>query len=223
VYTGERLSRTGRPWPRGLGSGNPPGARSCAGTHEGVPAQSLRSTGDRHENRLVREDRSAADRRFARGHRPASLTAHPPQLAPNPGSPTRSTWSPAAMLRAPEGSTSRCREELLVDLRNRKIWGFSTFTEDPYPVNAVHRTPPTSHPFLLAKFALADTDKEPATSVGRALSSCSHCDIGRMGGGGRSLRAALCPGVAPPQRARISSVNLHASGPPKPDRVAGGR
>jgi hypothetical protein len=60
----------------------------------------------------------------------------------------------------------------VVNLRNGQIWGFPTFTQDPYPVNAVNRTPPTCHPFLLAKFALADPDKEPATSVGRAVSSC---------------------------------------------------
>jgi hypothetical protein len=62
------------------------------------------------------------------------------------------------MLRAPDGSR-QVYGKVVVDLRNGKVWGFPTTTQDPYPSNAMSSTPPTSHPFLLAKFAFADTDK----------------------------------------------------------------
>jgi hypothetical protein len=48
---------------------------------------------------------------------------------------------------------------MVVDLRNGKAWGFPTFTQDPYPVDMMNSAPPTSHPFLLSKFAFSDTDK----------------------------------------------------------------
>jgi hypothetical protein len=63
------------------------------------------------------------------------------------------------MLRAPDGSR-QVYGKVVVDLRNGKVWGFPTTTQDvPYPVNAVNSGPPTSHPFLLAKYAFGDTDK----------------------------------------------------------------
>jgi hypothetical protein len=62
------------------------------------------------------------------------------------------------MLRAPDGSR-QVYGRMVVDLRNGKVWGFPTMTQDPYPTNAMSNTPPTSHPFLLAKFAFNDTDK----------------------------------------------------------------
>ena len=62
------------------------------------------------------------------------------------------------MLRAPDGS-QQVYGKVAVDMRNGKIWGFPTFTQDPYPSNAMSSVPPTSHPFQLGKFALSDGDK----------------------------------------------------------------
>jgi hypothetical protein len=63
-----------------------------------------------------------------------------------------------AMLRAPDGSR-QVYGKVVIDLRNGKVWGFPTLNQDPYPVDPTNSTPPTSHPFLLAKFAFGDTDK----------------------------------------------------------------
>ena len=63
-----------------------------------------------------------------------------------------------AMLRAPDGSR-QVFGKVVVDLRNGKVWGFPTQTQDPYPVDPVNSGPPTSRPFLLAKYAFAETDK----------------------------------------------------------------
>jgi hypothetical protein len=62
------------------------------------------------------------------------------------------------MLRAPDGSR-QVYGKVVVDLRNGKVWGFPTLTQDPYPIDQVNPGPPTSHPFLLAKYAFGDTDK----------------------------------------------------------------
>jgi hypothetical protein len=62
------------------------------------------------------------------------------------------------MLRAPDGS-KQVYGKVAIDMRNGKIWGFPTTTQDPYPSNPMASIPPTSHPFLLGKFALADIDK----------------------------------------------------------------
>jgi hypothetical protein len=64
-----------------------------------------------------------------------------------------------SMLRAPDGSR-QVYGKVVVDLRNGKVWGFPTLTSDsPYPIDQVNSTPPTSHPFLLGKYAFGDTDK----------------------------------------------------------------
>lgn len=63
-----------------------------------------------------------------------------------------------AVLRAPDGSR-QVMGKVVVDLRNGNIWGFPTFTQDPYPAAGANTTPQTSHPFLLGKFALSDMDK----------------------------------------------------------------
>lgn len=63
-----------------------------------------------------------------------------------------------AMLRAPDGSR-QVYGKVVVDLRNGKVWGFPTLTQDPYPVDQINSGPPTSRPFLLAKYAFSDTDK----------------------------------------------------------------
>ncbi|MGA7754326.1 MAG: hypothetical protein WCB05_15940 [Candidatus Sulfotelmatobacter sp.] len=63
-----------------------------------------------------------------------------------------------AMLRAPDGSR-QVLGKVVVDLRNGNIWGFPTLTQDPYPAPGANTNAPTSHPFLLGKFAIADVDK----------------------------------------------------------------
>jgi len=63
-----------------------------------------------------------------------------------------------SMLRAPDGSR-QVMGKVVVDLRNGNIWGFPTLTQDVYPSPGANTTPPTSHPFLLGKFALADMEK----------------------------------------------------------------
>lgn len=62
------------------------------------------------------------------------------------------------MLRAPDGS-QQVYGKVAIDMRNGKIWGFPTNTQDPYPSNPMASTPPTSRPFLLGRFSLGDTDK----------------------------------------------------------------
>jgi len=63
------------------------------------------------------------------------------------------------MLRAPDGSR-QVYGKVVVDLRNGKVWGFPTLSQDvPYPVDQVNPGAPTSHPFLLAKYAFGDTDR----------------------------------------------------------------
>jgi hypothetical protein len=62
------------------------------------------------------------------------------------------------MLRAPDGSR-QIYGRVVVDMRTGKVWGFPTSTPDTYPVNAADNKPPTSHPFVLGKFAFEDTEK----------------------------------------------------------------
>jgi hypothetical protein len=83
---------------------------------------------------------------------PPSVRAQGPEVYPfyiEPGT---------AMLRAPDGSR-QVFGKVVIDLRNGKVWGFPTLTQDPYPFDPTKSSPPTSHPFLLAKFAFGDTDK----------------------------------------------------------------
>ncbi len=83
---------------------------------------------------------------------PAAVNAQGPEVYPfyiEPG---------IVMLHSPDGSR-QVYGRMVVDLRNGKVWGFPTLTQDPYPTNAMSNTPTTSHPFLLAKFAFNDTDK----------------------------------------------------------------
>lgn len=62
------------------------------------------------------------------------------------------------MLRAPDGS-KQVYGRVVVDLRNGNVWAFPTFSSDPYPINSAGTTPPTSHPFLLARFAFGETNQ----------------------------------------------------------------
>ena len=61
-------------------------------------------------------------------------------------------------LRAPDGS-QQVLGKVMIDLRNGKVWGFPTLSGDPYPSNPLDSKPKTSHPFLLGRFALSDTEK----------------------------------------------------------------
>ncbi len=62
------------------------------------------------------------------------------------------------VLRAPDGSR-QVLGKVAVDLRNGNIWGFPTLSQDPYPSAGAETRAPTSHPFLLGKFALTDMNK----------------------------------------------------------------
>jgi hypothetical protein len=62
------------------------------------------------------------------------------------------------MLRAPDGS-QQVAGKVMIDMRNGNVWGFPTLTDAPYPVSTTTNTPPTSHPFLLGKYAFADVNK----------------------------------------------------------------
>jgi len=44
-------------------------------------------------------------------------------------------------------------------MRNGNVWGFPTLAHEPYPAAGFNSSPPTSHPFLLGKFALSDMEK----------------------------------------------------------------
>ena len=63
-----------------------------------------------------------------------------------------------SMLRSPDGSR-QVLGKVMIDLRNGNIWGFPTLSQDPYPAAGAETKAPTSHPFLLGKFALADTER----------------------------------------------------------------
>jgi len=62
------------------------------------------------------------------------------------------------LLRAPDGS-SQVYGKVVVDLRNGKIWGFPTLAPQSYPSNNLQNKPPTTHPFVLGRFAFEDTSK----------------------------------------------------------------
>jgi hypothetical protein len=62
------------------------------------------------------------------------------------------------MLRAPDGS-KQALGLVAIDMRNGTIWGFPTYSPDPYPAPGSDTKPQVSHPFQLGKFAFEDTDK----------------------------------------------------------------
>ena len=63
-----------------------------------------------------------------------------------------------SMLRSPDGSR-QVWGKVAVDLHTGNVWGFPTLTREVYPIDNTTTTPPTSHPFLLGKFAVQDTAK----------------------------------------------------------------
>ena len=58
------------------------------------------------------------------------------------------------MLRAPGGSR-QVLGKVLIDLETGKVWGLPTTGQQPYPVDIMTSKPPTSVPFLLAKYDLS--------------------------------------------------------------------
>lgn len=61
------------------------------------------------------------------------------------------------MLHAPDGSR-QVLGKVVIDMRNGNVWGFPTLSREPYPVAGPSASAPTSHPFLLGKFALTDME-----------------------------------------------------------------
>ncbi len=83
----------------------------------------------------------------------------PPPVAAQSGVASEIYVEPGvSMLRAPDG-TQQVLGKVVVDLRNGNIWGFPTLSQDPYPAAGAKAGPPTSHPFLLGRFAFSDMDK----------------------------------------------------------------
>jgi hypothetical protein len=62
------------------------------------------------------------------------------------------------MLRAPDG-TSQVYGKVAIDLQTGRIFGFPTYGQQPYPVDVASSKPVTTHPIVLGRFALEDTDK----------------------------------------------------------------
>jgi len=62
------------------------------------------------------------------------------------------------MLRSPDAS-QQVLGKMVIDMRNGKVWGFPTLGDSPYPIDITSKTPPTSHPIYLGKFAFGDTEK----------------------------------------------------------------
>jgi hypothetical protein len=62
------------------------------------------------------------------------------------------------MLRAPDGSR-QVYGIVAIDMQTGKVWGFPTLQGEPYPVDTTSSVPPTSTPFFLGRFALANTQK----------------------------------------------------------------
>jgi len=89
------------------------------------------------------------------------IVAFRPYIAPSPVQAQSGEGHPfyiepgVQMLRAPDGSR-QVYGRVVVDMRDGNVWGFPTTTGDTYPVNTVGTTPPTSHPFLLGKFAFGE-------------------------------------------------------------------
>ena len=62
------------------------------------------------------------------------------------------------MLRAPDGRRA-VLGRVVIDMRNGDVWGFPTTTPDTYPSDRTSSRPPTSHPFLLGRFAFSDVNQ----------------------------------------------------------------
>jgi len=83
----------------------------------------------------------------------------PPVAQAQSGDPQPIYFEPGVtMLRAPDGSR-QVMGKVAIDLRTGNIWGFPTLTQDPCPAAGAETRAPTSHPFLLGKFALSDMNR----------------------------------------------------------------
>ena len=119
------------------------------------------------------------------------------------------------MLRAPDGS-QQVYGKVAIDMRNGKIWGFPTFTQDPYPSNPTSSTPPTSRPFLLGKVLLWGHRQ-----MSRAGGISSHPDICGRRIAGHDHRESRKPTKMPPSARRaaarvLKSRVFHVAGHPEP-------
>jgi len=84
----------------------------------------------------------------------------PPAVSAQSGEPSQFFVEPGtAMLRAPDGSR-QVLGKVVIDLRNGNVWGFPTLGREPYPTAGPSSSSPTSHPFLLGKFALSDMENQ---------------------------------------------------------------
>jgi len=63
------------------------------------------------------------------------------------------------MLRVPDGR-GQVLGKVVIDMRNGNVWGFPTLSREPYPAAGPSSNTPTSHPFLLGKFALSDMENQ---------------------------------------------------------------
>jgi hypothetical protein len=61
------------------------------------------------------------------------------------------------MLRLPDGR-GQVLGKVVIDMHNGNVWGFPTLAHEPYPAVSPSSNTPTSHPFLLGKFALSDME-----------------------------------------------------------------
>jgi len=84
----------------------------------------------------------------------------PPAVSAQSGEPSPFFVEPGTtMLRAPDGSR-QVLGKVVIDMRNGNVWGFPTLGREPFPAAGTSSTPPTSHPFLLGKFALSDMENQ---------------------------------------------------------------
>lgn len=66
---------------------------------------------------------------------------------------------PGSVTMQPPDKSGQFYGKMMVDMETGNIWGFPTIVASPYPVDAVHTSPPTSHPVFLGRFDLAATRK----------------------------------------------------------------
>ncbi len=66
---------------------------------------------------------------------------------------------PGSVAIQPPDKSGQFYGKLMVDIETGNIWGFPTIVASPYPMDAVHTAPPTSHPVYLGRYDLAATRK----------------------------------------------------------------
>jgi len=62
------------------------------------------------------------------------------------------------ILRAPDGS-QQVNGKVVIDLHTGDVWGYPTFSSQPYPIDNTKTTPPVSRPFLLGKFDFSQLNR----------------------------------------------------------------